>query len=115
MNWSAGPIAGNVSSTAGVITARTTLPAAIVIKSFTMFLGTALTGCSTLPTYQLVDNTTSTVITTLTTVNSTAYYSATGLNTTVPSGDDLVVKVGTGSSGCTQQPANGMWTAWYTM
>jgi hypothetical protein len=115
INWSSGPYAGSIPATAGTIAARTTIPAAIVITSFTMNLVTPSAGCSTLPTYQLFDNTASTTISTITLVNGTSYYSNTGLSTTVASGHDLVIKVGTSAGSCGTNPANGMWTAWYTM
>jgi hypothetical protein len=115
MNWNVGPIAGTISVTAGTILARTTLPSAVTVKTFTMFLGGASAGCTTLPTYQLFDNTASTVISTVTLVNGTAYYNVTGVNTAVVSGHDLVIKVGVTGVACSTPPAAGQWTAWYTM
>lgn len=113
--WGGGPYAGTIPQTAGNLVLRTTLPAAITVVSFTMNAFTPPAGCTTLPTYQLFDNTASTTISTITLVNGTAYYSNTGLSTAVVSGHDIVVKVGVTAAGCTTPAANAMWTMWYTM
>lgn len=112
LGW--GPIAGNVSQTAGNQQARTTLPTGITVISFTLSLTVGFTGCTTFPTYQLYDFTAATAISTLTMVASTTYYSNTGLSVAVASGHDIGLRVGTGGAGCTGG-SNAAFTMWYTM
>ena len=115
MSWGGGPYAGSIPATAGNIPIRSTLPAAATIITYTMHLVTPGAGCTTQPTYQLTDLTTSTVISTITLVNAQSDYSNTGINTAFTSGHDIGIKVGTSAGGCGTAPANGMWTVWYTM
>lgn len=115
INWAVGPVAGTVSTVAATGIAKTTLPANITVRSFSMYAPTAAAGCTTQPSYQVYDNTTSTVISTITTVNGTTYYNNTAINTAVVSGHDLMVRVGTGGVACTQAPSNVIFTVWYTM
>jgi hypothetical protein len=115
MNWSTGPYAGSIPATTPNVLARTTFPSAVTVVSFTMYLVTPSVACTTLPQYQLYDITSSTALSTITTVNGTAYYSNTGLSIAVTGGHDIGIRVGVSAAGCTTAPANGMWTAWYTM
>lgn len=108
-------VTGTVNSTSGSLVGVTTVPANLTFVSYTLSLGQASAGCTTLPTYQLFDSTSSTVLSTITLVNGTSTYANTSISAAITSGHILQIKVGTSSAGCTTSPATAQFVAWYSM
>lgn len=113
-NFGCGPIAGNLTQTNASMICETRIPIAATVVTYTLSLTQAPAGCTTFPTYQLWDFTSSTALNTITLVNSTAYYQNTGLSAALVATHDIGIREAV-TGNCTTQPANGYFSIWYTM
>jgi len=82
---------------------------ALTIRQMTMILGTQSSGCAGGAVVAVYDNTSSSILTSLTTTNSTGQFdSGNALNIAATSGHQLEIAVTTGATGCGTPPANAM-------
>jgi hypothetical protein len=113
MNWSC-PVAG---TTAVTQYCNWTLPAGLTITGFDLAASTAAAGCTTFPTLQVWDGTSSAEVGSysIAFTSGTNFYTQMTGSTSVAAGHQLRLKITTGAAGCTTNAASVVATVTYQM